>query len=198
MPCGVRNSNSAPNSPAACVIRSSVETTPLTCGRQASVAIKMRIRPLPPAPLRARPRTATTSSAGAGSISGLGQRSTSSAAVVVLDHQRAGFDEVAGVDVSDAVDLADDRVMDMAADDPVDAAALGFAGKLALERADEIDRVLDLELGPGRERPIGQAERPPRRVEMRVDEEGASIGPVAEDRRATSSGGRRRRIRRHG
>src|SRR5271170_4874736 len=71
--------------------------------------------------------------------------------------------------------------MDMAADDAVDAALLGFACELLLKRADEIDRVLDLELRPGRKRPVGQAQRPPRGVEMGVDEQREIVGPVAEE-----------------
>ena len=131
MPCGVRKSNFAPNSPAAWVIRSSVDTTPLTCGRQASVAMRMRIYAASASGLfaivlegtvvldrradRQRPRPAQDFQP----------------AVTMLDHQRAGFDEVAGVDIGHAVDVADDRVMDMTADDAVDAAPPGFAGELA-------------------------------------------------------------------
>src|SRR5690348_11524093 len=72
-------------------------------------------------------------------------------------------------------------MMDMAADHAVDPALSRFAGQLPLERAYEIDRVLDLEFGPGRERPIGQAQPPARFVEMRVDEEREVVGPVAEE-----------------
>ncbi len=70
-------------------------------------------------------------------------------AVEMLHHERAGFDEIAGIDVGDAVDLANDRMMDVPADDAVDPAPLGLPSELLLEGADEIDRVLDLELGPG-------------------------------------------------
>ena len=73
----------------------------------------------------------------------------------MLDHERAGLDEIAGIDIGDAVDLADDWVVDVSADDAVDPAPLRLAGKLLLERADEIDRILDLELRPSGERPIG-------------------------------------------
>src|SRR6202022_3385827 len=98
----------------------------------------------------------------------------------MLDHERGGFDEIAGVDVDRALDAADDRVMDMTADDAVDAPPPGLARKLRLERTDEIDRVLHLELCPRRERPVWQSQRPARGVEMGIEEKGRRIGPVAE------------------
>src|SRR5579863_3570513 len=101
--------------------------------------------------------------------------------VMMLDHQRARLDEVAGIDVRDVLNLPDDRMMDMAADHAVDAAFPGFAGELLLERADEIHRILDLEFRPGRKRPVWQTERPARRVEMGVDEQREVVSPVAEE-----------------
>ena len=79
-------------------------------------------------------------------------------AVEMFGDGGAGFDEIAGVHIGDPVDVADRGVMDMAADDAVDAALARLAGQQHLEVADEIDGVLDLELGPFREGPIGQAE----------------------------------------
>ena len=100
----------------------------------------------------------------------------------MLDDERAGFDEIAGVDILDAFDLLDDGMMDVAADDAVGAAAPGLAGELLLERADEIDRILHLQLGPGRERPVVEAKQAAHRVEMGVDEDREIVGPVAEER----------------
>ena len=103
-------------------------------------------------------------------------------AVEIFDDDRAGFHEIAGIHIGHAVDVADRGMMDMAADDAVGAAPPGFAREFALETADEIDRVLHLELRPGRKRPVGKAEQAADAVEMRVDEQRRLIGPVAEER----------------
>ena len=60
----------------------------------------------------------------------------------------------------DVAEVLDRRMMDVAADHAVDLGAPRLLGQHVLERADEVDRLLDLHLGPGRERPVGQAEQP--------------------------------------
>src|SRR6185437_15086135 len=55
-----------------------------------------------------------------------------------------------------------------------------FGRQLALEIADGVDRGLDLQLDPGRERPIGQAESARHPVERGVDRQRQSIAAVAE------------------
>ena len=99
----------------------------------------------------------------------------------MLDNQRAGFHEIAGVDISHAADVADDGVMDVTAHDPLDTAPLGLGGQFLLERADEIDRVLHFHLRPGRERPIGKPELAPHRIEPPVGPDGEIVGVVAEE-----------------
>ena len=66
----------------------------------------------------------------------------------MLEHGGAALDPIAAVDVGKAALPAHDRVVNMAADHTLYTAATGLAGKRALERADEIDRVLDLQFRP--------------------------------------------------
>jgi hypothetical protein len=54
-------------------------------------------------------------------------------------------------------------------------------GDRGLEAADILDRVLDLPLQEGGERPVGQAEAPPRRVEPDIDGERGVVGIVAQE-----------------
>ena len=61
----------------------------------------------------------------------------------------AALEEIAAIDVGDALDLADRRMMDVAADDALAVAPLGLVGERRLELADEAHRVLHLELRPG-------------------------------------------------
>ena len=72
--------------------------------------------------------------------------------------------------------------MDVAADHAVDAGAPRLAGQRLFERADEIHRVLHLQLGPLRQRPIGNAEQPPQRVDEAIELDRKVIGLVAEMR----------------
>ena len=78
-------------------------------------------------------------------------------AVVVLDQRRAALDPVAAIHVADAALVADHRVVDVAADHAVGVVAPRLGGERLLERADIVDGVLDLLLGPLRQRPIGHA-----------------------------------------
>src|SRR5215510_6009571 len=58
------------------------------------------------------------------------------AAVEVLDHGGAALDPVAAIDVATAAIIPDDRMMDMTADDAVDAVPLGFGRDCLLVMAD--------------------------------------------------------------
>ena len=61
----------------------------------------------------------------------------------MLDQRGAAFDPIAVVVISDIADLADLGGMDMAADDPVDAARPRRMRHHLLEARDEGDRILD-------------------------------------------------------
>ena len=121
---GVRKSISAPSARADCAMVSSDRTTPLTCGRQASVATNIRIKPPP-----------LSSRQGLGALGSVRRVAFSrrlvppqnlKCAVVMFGDRGAAFDEVAGIDVELAADRLDRRVMDMAADHAVDVAARGL------------------------------------------------------------------------
>ena len=67
----------------------------------------------------------------------------------MLADRRAALHPVAAVDVAHAEIVVDRGVVDVAADDAVGVVALRLVGQRLLELADEVDRVLDLQLGPG-------------------------------------------------
>src|SRR5215475_9770942 len=103
--------------------------------------------------------------------------------VEMLDHRGAAFDPVAAIDVAQAEIVADHGMMDVAADDPVETAPPpGFRGERALVLPDESHRVLDFQLGPFGQRPIGQTKRAPDRIEIGVDEDREIVGIAAEER----------------
>ena len=101
-------------------------------------------------------------------------------AVVVLDHRGAAFHPVAAIDVADAVIVVDDGVMDVTADDAVGGVPTRLGHQRLLELADEVHRVLDLQLGPLRQRPVGEAQPAAQRVEHAVGDDGEVVGLVAE------------------
>ena len=70
--------------------------------------------------------------------------------------------------------------MDMAADHAVHAAQLRLAGHDFLETGDILDRVLDLVLQPGRQRPVGQAHALAHRKQQVVAAQRHAIGAVAQ------------------
>ena len=112
----------------------------------------------------------------------LGPVHDAQATIEVLDQRGAAFDPVAVIAVEDAIDVADLGVVDVAADHAVDAAPARFARHRVLVAVDELDRVLDLVLQVGRQRPVGQAELAAAPVEGGVDAQRRAVGPVAEDR----------------
>lgn len=68
------------------------------------------------------------------------------ASVEVLHQRRAAFHPIAVVAVEDAVDVADFRVVDVAADDAVHAPLAGYLGHGLLEIGDVGHCILDLVL----------------------------------------------------
>ena len=87
----------------------------------------------------------------------------------MLDQRGAAFDPVAVVAIQHAAEIADLGVMDMAADDAVEAAAARLIGQRIGKRANILHGVLDPELQVGRQRPILVAEHPAPQVEVAVD-----------------------------
>src|SRR5262245_46106948 len=75
--------------------------------------------------------------------------------VAMLDHGGTALHPVAAIDVTDAEIVANRGVMDVAADHAVGCVVARGVRERALELADIVDGVLDLQLGPLRSRPIG-------------------------------------------
>ena len=84
-------------------------------------------------------------------------------AVFMLGQRGAAFDPVAAVHVANAMLVADGGVVDMAADHAVGAVTPRLGRQRLLKGADIIHGVLDLQLGPLRQRPIRHAEPAPER-----------------------------------
>src|SRR5215472_11135828 len=79
-------------------------------------------------------------------------------AVRVLGDSRATFHPVSAIDVPNAGCLVNRRMMNVTADDAVDAMTLSFRSQRAFEFADEIHGILDLQFRPFRQRPIRESE----------------------------------------
>src|SRR5262249_756831 len=73
--------------------------------------------------------------------------------VEMLDHRRAALHPVAAIDVVQTTVLANHGMMDVPANNAVNAATASLGGERVLVGADEVDRVLHLELGPLGKRP---------------------------------------------
>ena len=82
--------------------------------------------------------------------------------VGMLGQRRAALNPIAAIHVADAEILVDHRVMDMTANDTIDAMSLRFLGERLLECANIVDRIFDLVLGPLGQRPIAKSEPTPR------------------------------------
>ncbi len=102
-------------------------------------------------------------------------------AVEILDQGGAAFHPVAVVAVEDAVDVADLGLVDVPAHHAIGAAAPGLRRHRVLELAHIADRVLDLVLEEGGERPVRIAEPQPRLVEPVIEDEGGAIGAIAQE-----------------
>ena len=76
------------------------------------------------------------------------------ATVKVLDDGRTGIDPVAAIDVSEAVDFADRRPMDMAADNAIQPTLAGVMDGRIFKVENEIERCFDLALGVAGQRPV--------------------------------------------
>src|SRR5215831_11517182 len=79
------------------------------------------------------------------------------ASVLVFGERRAALHPVAAVHVADALLVTNDGVVNVTADHSFGAVTPCFGDERGLERANIVHRVLDLQLGPLRQRPIGHA-----------------------------------------
>ena len=139
---GERKSNRAPSRAAAAAVCSSERTTPLTCGRQASVATRIfASRPACADGHAMRPPQRRQQVAAP-----LAPADDLEAAVVVLDDGGAAFHPVAGVEVARRRDRDQRGVVDVAADHAVDAVAPRLARQHLLERPMKLTAFLTLTL----------------------------------------------------
>src|SRR5476651_962757 len=154
---------------------SRVRTTPLTWGDQASVTTMIFKRPATPGMgpgskrlvLRgykrgfgsagARGRSLFAGSCGA-SLRRICPAKNLHISAGIFDKGAAAFNPVSVVEVKDIADHADFGMVDMAANHAIGAAGPGFRRHQLFKGRDIFDRVLDLVLEPGRQRPIGQAQ----------------------------------------
>ena len=101
---------------------------------------------------------------------------------MVLDDGRAVLDPVAAIEIADAEILVDGGIVDVAADDAMGVVAVRFGSQRPLELADIVDRILDLQLRPLRQRPVGKAEPAPPLVEDAVQNDRIIVGLAAQER----------------
>jgi hypothetical protein len=104
------------------------------------------------------------------------------APVAMLGQRRAALDPIAAVHVADAEIVMDHGVMDVAANDAVNIAALRLRGERLFECTDIVDGILDLALCPLRQRPIRKAEPAANRVEVAIDQDGEIVSGIAQER----------------
>jgi hypothetical protein len=100
----------------------------------------------------------------------------------IFGQGRAAFNPIAVVAVENAADVADFRVVDMAAHHAIDMPLAGFARQGFLEIGNERGGVLHLEFQIGRQRPIGEPEAAAHRVQHVVEHEREGVGGVAQMR----------------
>src|SRR4051794_18374221 len=156
----------ASSSPVTVVI---VRTTPLTCGFQASVTTMMR-----DGPASASPRSAGAN-AGSAEVSGslrhprLRRRVERQTVqrrpvdqfqtpVLMFNQRGAAFHPVTAVQVLDRIHLTHFGVVNVPADDPVEAAPPGLGSQRTLETIDRLYCLFHLPLQPRRQRPVGIAQ----------------------------------------
>ena len=74
-------------------------------------------------------------------------------------------------------------MVDVAADDAVALPAACLCRHRLLEIADVVDGILDLELGPVRQRPVGQAETPAKPIRRPICRKRQRVGVLAQRRK---------------
>src|ERR1043166_3313720 len=182
---------------------SRVRTTPLTCGAQASVTIRIRWWAARVGAAGAEPGSAVIEP----SLGGSGRRDQRlglengtgafakgrpaenlQVSAGIFDKGGAAFNPVAVVEIEDAADPLDRSVMNMAAHDAVEAACARLMGHGILEAADILDRILHLRFEIGRERPVGEPQGAPHRAADLIELERHRVGPVAQMGEPLSAG----------
>ena len=114
------------------------------------------------------------------SVAGVSPDDDLEIAVVAFDHSRAAFDPIAAVDIAKAIVVVHRRHMNVAADDAFSLVVSRLCRQSLLEGPDIVDRVLDLELRPLRQRPIWGSEHFAECVEDTVGGKCQLVGFIAE------------------
>src|SRR5262249_37567013 len=86
-------------------------------------------------------------------------------AVGMLGDGRAAFDPISTIDIAHTEVLANSRVVNVAADDLIDAVAMRLRHQRFFVFTDVTDGVLDLQFRPLRERPVTEPEAAAHRIE---------------------------------
>jgi hypothetical protein len=102
--------------------------------------------------------------------------------VFVLGKRGAALHPVAAVHINDTMLVANGGVMDVAADHAFGTVTPRLGCKRPFEGADIIHGVLDLQLRPLRQRPIGHAEPSPEHIDEAIHPDREIVGLVAEMR----------------
>jgi len=101
-------------------------------------------------------------------------------AVFMLGQCGTAFHPIAAIHVADTMLVANGGVVDVAADHAIGAVTPSFARQRSFEGADIVHGILDLQLRPLRERPIGHAERAAEKIHQSIHLDCEVVGPVAE------------------
>jgi hypothetical protein len=106
----------------------------------------------------------------------------SQTAVQLFDQRAARLDPVTIVQIENTIDLAHGGMVDVAAEHSIKAVFKSVLRDCFFKVGDELDRLFYLLLDEARERPIGQAEFAPGKVEPAVEHYSHVVGPAAQVR----------------
>src|SRR4029077_10379767 len=101
-------------------------------------------------------------------------------AIGMLCDRRAAFNPISAIDIPDAELVVNSGVMDVAADHALGRMTLCLRNQSLLVFADVAHRVLDLQLGPLRQRPVAEAQLSAHLIEHAVHQEGEIVNIAAE------------------
>src|SRR6185437_3178807 len=169
------------STPITCASRAiwpSVPTTPLTCGCQASVTIRIFMRSGCFGRRRQRHRRPAV-------VACVRPGDDLKSAVVAFGNRSAAFHPVAAIDVTQSVFVMHGSGVNMAADHTVRLMMPGLGCQRLFEGTDIIHRILDLEFRPFRQRPIRRTEHAAESIEDTIGGKGEFVGLVTEEREPT-------------
>src|SRR5688572_17844861 len=178
-PSGLTTCTSWPQRSSQAMVLRNVTTTPFTCGAQASVASSMRKLASPWGRRAGKAGPGSSLVIGAGALQRRDRLPVDDPELARMrfDQRGEAFDPVAVVAVEDPADVADLRLVDVAAHDAVEPAPARLARERHLELPDVAHRVLHAVLEELRERPVGQPDARARMVEPAIGLERQHVEP---------------------